>query len=279
LAEKLNRTGELVATTTRRRDVAGADRPFLDISDAAASADDLPDAAVAFICAGMTRFSDCRAKPELARKTNALGPTAIASGLAARGTRTVFLSTSAVLDCAAPSMRQDRPRSPASAYGRTKAEGEVGVLDASEANAVIRLSKVIPPDFLLLRNWTKVLGERGTISAFTDMTMSPVELETAINAILDVAATGEGGIWHVSARNDISYYDAAMIIAARMKAPRDCIVAATAAQHGIASEDVLAYTSLDCQRLGEATGFVCPDAEAVIGRFLESTLPQTQDCT
>ena len=176
-------------------------------------------------------------------------------------------------------MQQERRRSPASAYGRTKGEGEVGVLDAADTNAVIRLSKVIPPDFPLLRNWTKVLRERGTISAFTDMTMSPVELETAINAILNVAATGEGGIWHVSARNDISYHDAAMIIAARMNVPRDRIVAATAAQHGIASEDILAYTSLDCQRLSEATGFVCPDAEAVIGHFLESTLPQTQDCT
>jgi dTDP-4-dehydrorhamnose reductase len=277
LAEKLKRTGELVAATTRRRDVAGAGRPFLDISDPAASADDLPDAAVAFICTGMTRFSDCRAKPELARQTNALGPTAIASGLAARGTRTVFLSTSAVLDCAAPNMRQHRPRSPASAYGRTKAEGEVGVLDALDANAVIRLSKVIPPDFALLHDWTEVLRQGSTISAFTDMTMSPVGLETAVEAVLDVAASGEGGIWHVSAASDISYYDAAKIIAARASVPLDRVVAATAAQHGIANEDILPYTSLDCQRLSEATGFMCPDPEAVIDCFLESALPQTQD--
>jgi dTDP-4-dehydrorhamnose reductase len=175
-------------------------------------------------------------------------------------------------------MRQDRPRSPASAYGRAKAEGEVGVLDAADANAVIRLSKVIPPDFALLRNWAEVLHQGSTVSAFTDMTMSPVALETAVEAILDVAASGEGGIWHVSAASDISYYDAAKIVAARASVPLNRIVAATATQHGIANEDILPYTSLNCQRLNEATGFICPDPEAVIDCFLESALPQTQDC-
>src|SRR5476649_290074 len=157
LGDALTRRGDCVVGTTRRRERESETVFYLDLDDPKSTDAGWPKADVAFFCAALTRFADCRIQPERARRVNVSTPLAIAARLVEHGTRIVFLSTSAVFDCRAPRMKADRPRAPSSAYGRLKAEAEAALLALGPLTSVLRLTKVLTPDMRLFADWIKSL--------------------------------------------------------------------------------------------------------------------------
>jgi dTDP-4-dehydrorhamnose reductase len=105
LAQALRKHGDSVIGTTRLNKRTGPNQLFLDLADPRESGAALPEADVCFLFAAMTKFSDRRARPDLARMIDALIPAKIAARLAAAGVRTMLLSTSAVFDVAGSKMK------------------------------------------------------------------------------------------------------------------------------------------------------------------------------
>ena len=264
LAGALRARGDAVVGTTRRGKRTGPNELFLDLADPRESGAALPEAEVCFLCAAMTNFADCRARPELARITDVLTPAKIAARLAGTGVRTILLSTSAVLDCKEPGMSADRPRAPASLYGQFKAEAEEAVLRHGEFGAVVRLTKVLTPDMRLMGDWIAMLRAGREIAAIRDLRIAPLTMRHVVGALIAIADARAGGIWQISGESDIAYDGIARYLAIRLGLSASLVLSITAAEKGLPAEDVTAYTSLDCARLRAAAGFVPPEPETVI---------------
>jgi dTDP-4-dehydrorhamnose reductase len=89
--------------TSRRRPVGAGLLP-LDLSDKTLASADLPTADIAIICAAANGFANCRADPANAQKINSEAVQILAKRLAGRGSRVVYLSSSAVFDFSRPQM-------------------------------------------------------------------------------------------------------------------------------------------------------------------------------
>jgi dTDP-4-dehydrorhamnose reductase len=269
LGHALTARGDRIVGTTRRRERVGKTILYLNLDETESADAGLPDADVAFFCAAITSFADCRDQPELARRVNSTTPAAIAARLVEQGTRVVLLSTSAVFDCRIPRMAADRPRLPASTYGRTKAEAEVAFLALGPSASVLRVTKVLTPDMKLFADWIKALMLAKRVRAFDDLRFCPIALDHVVQALVAIADHGEGGIYQVSGASDISYADAARYIAGQLGAPAHLVEVCPAVNLNIPSEEVTAYTSLDTARLAALCGFVAPEPWEVVASIIE----------
>jgi dTDP-4-dehydrorhamnose reductase len=270
LASAWRGQGEVVGTTRRREAVQASETVFLDLADENADFGDLPAAEVAFICAAMTKLAECRQSPVLAQRVNFAAPVRLARHLVANGTRVVFLSTSAVMDCREPQMRADRPRRPTSVYGKWKAAAEEAILAFGERATVVRLTKVLTPDAPLLANWMRPLAAGEAVAAFNDHRISPIEVQHAVDALIAIGGRGGSGIYQISGAADVSYEDIALHLTKRIGASRQLVTGYAAASRGIAPEDVLSFTSLDVSRLAALSGFVAPNPYAIIDSIFDA---------
>jgi dTDP-4-dehydrorhamnose reductase len=280
LGEALAQRGDRVYGTTRRQERVAEDVLYLDLDQPESAVSSWPEVDVAFICAAVTRFSDCRIQPERARRVNVTTPVAMSAHLAERGTRIIFLSTSAVLDCRAPRMQAIRSRAPTSAYGRLKAEAEAALLAIGPPATVLRLTKVLTPGMKLFADWIDALIHGNPVRAFSDLRFSPIALEHVVQALLVIADHRQAGIFQVSGASDISYADAAFHIARRLGVSDHLVEVCSAIDHGIPPEEITAYTSLETDRLAVLSGFVPPEPwpmiDAAIASLLDPARPPTR---
>ncbi len=134
LADRLARDHEVIELPRNRLDLArsGGERVLADL-----------DFDVLLNPAGLTGLEQCEDDPALAKQVNAIAPGAFAH--ACHGKPMLHFSTDYVFDGRRPGLRmEDEPTSPLSVYGKTKAEGERGVLEAG--GTVMRVSWVFGPE-------------------------------------------------------------------------------------------------------------------------------------
>jgi dTDP-4-dehydrorhamnose reductase len=256
LSSELLARGHGVTATTRRRARATAGGPiYLDLAEAIPQ---LPQTDVAIICAAMARFDDCRRNPEFARRINVLAPLELARSLTKAGARVIFLSTSAVFDCRKPHVDEYEIPAPGSVYGQLKAEAEARLLELGSQVSVLRMTKVMKPRTGILSEWIKTLGERKNVRAFDDHRFCPLPVGTVVRAIIDLIERGQGGIYHVSGAEDLSFADAARHLADQIGVTGSCVEAVHGVGNGITEEDLTPFTSLATDRLSKLSGFVPP---------------------
>lgn len=272
LTEALRRRGDVVYATSRRAADCGDRWLSLDLTDPQVSSRTFPHVDVAFFCAAMAKFADCRTYPELAHRTNVAGPAALAAVLAERDAQVILLSTSAVFDCRTAKMPVGAPTCPTTVYGRLKAEAEARILSLSSKAAVVRLTKVLTDDSPLLRDWVRALRQHQSIQAFADHRISPITLDYALAGLLAVADRGKGGIYHVSGAADISYADIARAIARLIGVEETLVQPINAVDAGMLPEEVTAFTSLDSGLLPSLTGRPPPNPIAAVRSVLHPLL-------
>ena len=260
----LTANGHRVVGTTRRPERVSETIFYLDLDNVDPTEAKIPRVDVAFFCAALTRFADCRKEPEMARRINVVSPVEMAAKLVAQGTRVVLLSTSAVFDCNAPTMRVDRPRMPASIYGLTKAEAEVAFLSFGRLASILRISKVVTPGLERFQDWIRALIQGKTIKCPNDLRISPLALEHVVQALIAIANDAEGGIFQMSAASDISYAETAQYIAGKLSIPIGLVEVRSARELGISPDEITAFTSLDSQRLIAISKMAAPDPWAVV---------------
>jgi dTDP-4-dehydrorhamnose reductase len=173
----------------------------LDIRDAAAVLEAAAGAAVVINAAAYTAVDDAETHEREAHAINAIGAENAARAAAEAGAAFVQLSTDYVFDgTATEPYREDAPRNPVSAYGRTKAEGEERVLAAHPSPYIVRTAWLYGAGG---RNFPRTMlslaAERDTVSVVTDQVGQPTwtaDLARLIATLLEVDA--EPGVYHAT---------------------------------------------------------------------------------
>lgn len=241
--------------TTRRSGHQDPDRRLFNLEDPAsiAALPELPSIRTAFLCAGVNSLRRCASEPEETHRINVASVLETARLLAACDIFVVFLSTSQVFDAVLPFPTENAHLSPLSEYGWQMAEAEKGIRGLGVLGCIVRLSKVIAPDFRLFRDWLTELRHGREISAYPDVYFAPVALEQATDALCRIGAKRECGIFHLSGDRNISYYEAALLLAREAGAPPELVRPVPSAQTGLDSEYLPAHMALSSDRTWNLT--------------------------
>lgn len=180
-------------STTRKK--AGY---FLDLEDPDMAK--LPKTDIAIVCAAMTDKKECESKKDVAFRINCTNTLTLCNTLQEQGTHVILLSTDAVFGN--------------SYYGYTKRCLEKA-LDLGEAT-VIRLSKIITKDFSLFEEWYVKFKDNKKVFAYDNLYVAPIYIDYAINGIVKIAESKRKGIYQISARDKVNYYQMALHMAGNL---------------------------------------------------------------
>ena len=198
------------------RDVGALTRTDLDITDADAVMAAVEGYDVVINASGYTRVDDAETHEADALAINGTGVANLAIATATLGATLVHISTDYVFHGTAttPYHEQD-PRDPASAYGRTKAEGERLALELNPAgNRIVRTAWLYGQHGAnFAGTMLRLAGERDTVQVITDQRGQPtwtMDLAARIVAMLDAGAPA--GIYHGTNSGEASWFDFARAV-------------------------------------------------------------------
>lgn len=261
--------------TTRRLDTVTGNRLFLDLGCDTNTFKIPSDVSLCYVCAAVTKQSECESNPDKTRAVNVTGAVNISSQVVKQGGFVVFLSTNAVFDGNAWHPMAGDDVCPANEYGRQKAEAESAILSLSaDRVAVLRLSKVLDAANPLISSWVDSLRKGGCVEAFDDMVFAPVSLADTARFVEAIAKKSCPGVFHYSARDDISYYTAANLIAREL--------GARGAVEGVSCQGNLGFSTAQNTALGmgereRSFGYVAANAEDVVVSVARNILGKNQN--
>jgi dTDP-4-dehydrorhamnose reductase len=177
-----------------------------------------PDAIIN--AAGYTAVDKAESETELAFVLNRDAPAALALAAARLGAQLIHISTDYVFagDKPAPYAESD-PRQPINAYGRSKAAGEIAVLDACERAAVVRTSWLFSAHRVnFLKTMLKLGESRGEVAFVSDQLGRPTpaaDLARACVALTERLLAADRvaqGVFHFAGAGDATWADFAETI-------------------------------------------------------------------
>jgi dTDP-4-dehydrorhamnose reductase len=269
----LKAAGRIAAATTRRPQLAGPDRPLLDLAADLSSWAPAPDTSAACIFAATARLADCAADPAGSATINVLQTLTLAERLTARHIYVLFLSTNQVFDGSVPHVRADAPTCPLSEYGRQKARAEAVLRERMLRGApigILRLAKVVSANMPLLHGWVRALSAGEPIRAFHDMPMAPAPgplVGAAIAALLESQAPG---VFQLTGPQDVSYADVAHRLARRLGADPALVGVVGAIEAGMPAGAAPRHTTLDSSAMRDRFGIVAPGPWCVLDAVVQT---------
>lgn len=198
---------DLMAAIPGARGFVHAD---LDITDADAVDAALTGFDVIVNAVAYNRVDDAETDVETAMAVNASGPEHLARTAARTGARLIHVSTDYVFDGSATEpYREDAERRPVSAYGRSKAEGELRALAAHPGGtAIVRTAWLYGEHGgSFPRTMLRLARERDTLAVVTDQVGQPtwtVDLARQIATLIDAGVPA--GIYHGTASGETSWF-------------------------------------------------------------------------
>ncbi len=192
------------------RTVTALGRSELDITDLDAVRSAAAGHDVVINAAAYTKVDDAESDEERARAVNALGARNVAIAASENRAKMVQLSTDYVFDGRATSpYPEDEARDPISAYGRTKAEGEVLAMQSNEWTYIVRtawLYGAAGPNFP--KTMLRLAGSHDTVKVVNDQLGQPTwtaDLANQIVRMLDADAAP--GIYHATNAGETTWFE------------------------------------------------------------------------
>ncbi len=230
----LCRTPELAPRFSQPRDLARWESLDLSVEgmlDAALAR--LAPAQVIF-AAALARVADCEREPARAELLNAIVPERLARACQERGTRLVHVSTDLVFGGEDPppgGFPESATPRPLSRYGHTKADGEMRVLAAHPGALVVRLP------LLYGDSAGRGMGASDSLLAavdrderpplFNDEFRTPLEVQNAARALLELLDAPASGILHVAGPERVSRFTLGLAVLDAMglspELARECV--------------------------------------------------------
>lgn len=197
-------------------DGAAVDRLFRTVS---------PDAVVH--AAALSNPNFCETDPAASRRINLEAAADQARRCADRGIPFVFTSTDLVFDGERAPYRASDPVSPICVYGKHKAEAEVRIRDRHPDAAICRMplmfgTSAVAPNFF--EAGIAALTSGAPLHLFTDEYRTPMGGREAAGLLLDIAARGRGGVFHLGGPQKLSRYDFGLLTARLLGADPGVIV-------------------------------------------------------
>lgn len=247
LGETLKQKGNEVFGTSRHVDANDQYSFRLDLANTVNAIEvvsRLPKMDAVVISAGMTGLSECEKNPELSRVVNVSSQVEIAKWFVESGCqKVVFLSSNRVFDGKAANVKSGTKYSPMTEYGRQKTQAEEQILGLGDATRVIRFTKVLSENSKLLGGWVIKIRAEEQISAFTDVSISPITKKYACAVIESVLFSASASIVQASSVDEISYFEMACSIAEQLGADKSIVRQQIASDVG---EKSLPHSSLEC---------------------------------
>jgi dTDP-4-dehydrorhamnose reductase len=166
------------------------------------------------LAAAYTDVDGCESHRELAFSVNRDGAVKVAEAARQAGAKLIFLSSDYVFDGKKISPYDvDDKRNPQSVYGRSKAEGEVKLLEILPNCCIARTSWVFGvggrcfPDTIL-----RLAASRPTLDVVDDQRGCPTYTVDLARAIIQLCRKDAGGIVHVTNTGDCSWFQFAQEI-------------------------------------------------------------------
>jgi dTDP-4-dehydrorhamnose reductase len=212
--------GQDVLRAAEERSPVGLSRAELDVTDRAAVRAAIGPGDVVVNCAAWTDVDGAEEHPEEALRVNAEGAHNVAE---AAGT-VIYVSSDYVFDGTkrTPYLESD-PRHPVSAYGRSKAEGELATLDANPRSHIVRTSWLFGVGGgNFVATMLRLGAERDSVRVVDDQVGQPTYTGHLAESLLQVADGDDFGIHHRSGRGQCSWYELTRYVFAR--AGIDCRV-------------------------------------------------------
>lgn len=201
-----------VATTYLSRPPApgAAAQSFqLDIRDPDAVSSVFERAApeVVIHAAGNKNLRFCEEHPDEAHRINALGTQNVARACRDFGARMIYVSTDLVFGGVRGNYHEDESPRPASAYGKSKLQGERFALEESEDAVVCRSGGVYGLGSPLLR-WLSAEIEAGrSVECFVDVFNTPTYVENLAEMMEAVLRGRLAGVFHTAGRERVSRFE------------------------------------------------------------------------
>jgi dTDP-4-dehydrorhamnose reductase len=238
LALHLQRHGFTVSGAYHERPVTfdGIETLALDVClpDAMAEALDRVKPAAVIHTAAMAAPDACAADVPATRQINVQGPKLLAAACAARGIKMIFTSTDLVFSGERAFQSETDPVKPLGVYGRSKADAEIAVLDATAAKPlVMRLPLMYgwgrgpAKGRNFSEQWLRSLLTGGKIAAFTDQWRTPLYVEDAANALRLAVEKDLQGIVHVAGPDRVNRHDIGVKLAKAFSLPEASVIASS----------------------------------------------------
>ncbi|QYH35597.1 dTDP-4-dehydrorhamnose reductase [Salinibacterium sp. M195] len=198
------------------REATGFTRAELDITDGTATLATLEGFDVIINTSAYTRVDDAETDEENAHLVNAVGPHNLARAAAKHGSRLVQLSTDYVFDgTATEPYLEDALRHPVSAYGRTKAAGELLALEHNPGRtAIVRTAWLYGKNGSNFpRTMLKLAADRDTLEVVNDQRGQPTwtgDLADQLVALVDAGTPA--GIFHGTNSGQATWFDLAQAV-------------------------------------------------------------------
>lgn len=192
------------------REVIALTRAELDVTDPKAVDAAVAGADIVINATAYTKVDDAESHEDDAFAVNAVAPGLLAEASARHGARLVHVSTDYVFDGSATSpYAEDAPRGPVSAYGRTKAEGELRVLAAlPDGAAILRTAWLYGehgPSFP--KTMLKLAADRETLTVVDDQRGQPTWSRDLAARIVEVVDLGvPAGVFHATSAGETTWF-------------------------------------------------------------------------
>lgn len=250
--------------TSRRRENLNSQIHFLDLSQNISEWEPSEKINTTLILASITSIKTCFENRELCHLVNCKNTSIISKKMVDSGSLIIFPSTNLVYDGTIPFRKPEDQPSPITEYGRLKAETEKNLLALGDSVVIIRFSKIIPNNYPLFLSWLDSLKKSNPIFPFYDMVMSPIPLTFACKVMVRIAEMRSSGIFQVSGPDDISYADAARILARKYGLDTDLIHPISYKDSGIVLEHIPEHTTMDSSRLMDELHLIPPGIISVL---------------
>ena len=197
-------------------DVIARSRAQLDVTDVEAVRAAAEGVDIIINAAAYTKVDEAETHEAEAAMVNAVAPGILARVAAENEAILLQVSTDYVFDGTATSpYAEDAPTSPASAYGRTKADGERRALDANpDGTFIVRTAWLYGqhgPNFA--RTMLGLGARRPEVSVVTDQIGQPTwSLDLARQLVLLAESDAPAGIYHATASGEATWFDFARAI-------------------------------------------------------------------
>jgi dTDP-4-dehydrorhamnose reductase len=269
LAKACEQEGDTVLETTRRPPPSPTNRILLDLSQPKCFPEFSRPLDITFVCAGATKLAACEQNPIDTTRVNVDGTVALVQSLLATGSWIVFLSTNLVFDGSVSYRSANDLPCPTCEYGRQKASAEKQLLTLSPKVAVLRLSKVVDCGSEPFSSWFQALSNRESVEAFTDKVCAPLSIQSTVSLLLSLARKRAGGLFQASASHDLTYAEAAALLAQQAGAHPEQVLPVRGKDRGIPASFLPRHTTLEpSQRLIEL-GWTPPDPKVALLEGLE----------
>ena len=161
------------------------------------------------LAAAYTDVDGCELNPALAESVNMQGAVNVAQAAATFGAGLLLVSTDYVFDGkkGSPYEIQD-PRQPINAYGRTKAEAEVRILNILPDSCIVRTAWLFGPGGKCFPDTIVKLGaSRSEIDVVNDQRGCPTYTFDLADAIVKLCRSSARGIIHCTNQGECTWYE------------------------------------------------------------------------